>query len=232
MTVSLEGVVPWGRSFAEYTRMFHLTPADLQQRILGCSDGPASFNAEATAHGLHVTSCDPIYTFTAAQINQRIEETYPVMLDQVKLHQHTFVWDAIPSPEHLGQIRMDAMRRFLADFSLGNAEGRYVAAALPHLPFANRQFDLALSGHFLFLYADYFSLDFHIHAIKELCRVAPSVRIFPLLGLDGEISPHLAPTITHLNQHGYTTHLTRVDYEFQVGGHTMLQIHAPLHNTN
>jgi hypothetical protein len=45
---TLERVVPWGRSFDEYRRMFVLSSDDLRLRILGCADGPASFNAEAT----------------------------------------------------------------------------------------------------------------------------------------------------------------------------------------
>jgi hypothetical protein len=64
---TLDQVVPWGRSFDEYCKMFALTPDDLQLRIVGCADGPASFNAEATAAGLSVTSCDPLYHFSTAE---------------------------------------------------------------------------------------------------------------------------------------------------------------------
>ena len=53
---TLDKVVPWGRSFDEYRRMFALTDADLRGRILGCGDGPAAFNAEATRLGMRVTS--------------------------------------------------------------------------------------------------------------------------------------------------------------------------------
>jgi len=38
--------------------MFGLTDTDLEGRILGCADGPASFNAEATRKGIRVISCD------------------------------------------------------------------------------------------------------------------------------------------------------------------------------
>jgi hypothetical protein len=38
---TLETVVPWGRSFDEYRRMFALSDDALQGRILGCADGPA-----------------------------------------------------------------------------------------------------------------------------------------------------------------------------------------------
>jgi hypothetical protein len=51
MAFSLQHVVPWGRSFGEYERMFSLSAGDLQQRILACADGPASFNATATRRG-------------------------------------------------------------------------------------------------------------------------------------------------------------------------------------
>ena len=51
MAFTLETVVPWGRSFDEYRRMFALTDSEIGQRILGCADGPASFNAELTAAG-------------------------------------------------------------------------------------------------------------------------------------------------------------------------------------
>ena len=64
--MKLEQVVPWGRSLAEYRAMFTLSEEDLQKRILGCGDGPASFNAEMTASGKPtVTSVDPLYAFEA-----------------------------------------------------------------------------------------------------------------------------------------------------------------------
>jgi hypothetical protein len=50
-------------------------------------------------------------------------------------------------PDHLGQCRLAALRRFLADFEAGRAEGGYVTAALPDLPFEDGQFDLALVGN-------------------------------------------------------------------------------------
>src|SRR5678815_1034496 len=69
---TLDQVVPWGRSFDEYCRMFPLTDGDLDRRILGCGDGPASFNAEATRCGHRGVSCDPIYRFDRSQIEERI----------------------------------------------------------------------------------------------------------------------------------------------------------------
>ena len=76
MAFQLDTIVPWGRNFDEYRRMFGLTPADLRLRLLGCGDGPASFNAELTASGGQIVSCDPLYRFSALQILDRIDETY------------------------------------------------------------------------------------------------------------------------------------------------------------
>ena len=72
---TLSSVVPRGRSYDEYVRMFALSDADLADRPLGCGDGPASFNSEATRRGGRVVSCDPLYQCDAAQIRQRIDET-------------------------------------------------------------------------------------------------------------------------------------------------------------
>jgi hypothetical protein len=41
VTLRLSEVIPWGRSFEEYRRVFALTDEDLAGRILGCGDGPA-----------------------------------------------------------------------------------------------------------------------------------------------------------------------------------------------
>src|SRR5574337_451064 len=79
---TLDQVVPWGRSFDEYRRMFTLSDADLRLRILGCADGPASFNAEATRRGSTVVSSDPLYRLEAVRIRNRIAVTYDHVLDQ------------------------------------------------------------------------------------------------------------------------------------------------------
>lgn len=63
MGVTLNEIVPWGRSFSEYQKMFDLTDSDLEERILGCADGPASFNAGLTAQVGTVVSVDPLYSF-------------------------------------------------------------------------------------------------------------------------------------------------------------------------
>lgn len=224
MAFSLDKVVPWGRSYAEYLAMFNLSEADLQQRILGCGDGPAAFNAELTRRGGTIVSFDPIYIFDSIQLKSRIAETYALVMTQLRNNQADFVWQSISSVDELGQLRLAAMDEFLSDYVAGNNAGRYIAGELPHLPFANQQFDLALSSHFLFLYSQQLSLDFHQQAVQEMLRVAREVRIFPILTLTNQISPHLNAVCNRLKQQGYLTVLKQVVYEFQRGANQMLVI--------
>jgi hypothetical protein len=221
---TLDQVVPWGRSFDEYRRMFALTEGDLALKVLGCGDGPASFNAEATRRGASVISCDPIYRYDAARIQERIVATCDQILDQTRRNADEFVWDSIPSVEDLGRIRMAAMEDFLEDYPRGKLEGRYVAAELPSLPFGDSSFDLAVCSHLLFLYSSQLGEAFHHAAIRELCRLAREVRIFPLLALGGHRSPYIDSCIQELRAAGHEVSIEQVPYEFQRGGNQMVRI--------
>ena len=224
MGLKLEKVIPWGRSLTEYVKMFHLTPNDLHVRILDCAGGPASFNAEMSHQGYSVISCDPIYQFSADEIAQRIQETYPTIIEGVKAAQEYYVWQDIQSPEQLGQIRMTAMELFVEDFPLGIQQGRYVIGELPRLPFECDRFDLALCSHFLFTYSDLISQELHLASIQELCRVAGEVRIFPLLNISGELSDLLPWVMKELTAQGYNLEIQQVPYEFQKGGNQLLRV--------
>lgn len=221
----LERVVPWGRSFDEYQRMFALHDEDLTRRIVGCADGPASFNAEGTRRGGAIVSCDPIYRYTAKQLRERISETHDEVLDQTRRNEGAFVWDSIRDVDELGRVRMAAMDDFLRDYPDGKNEGRYVDAELPRLPFPDHAFDLALCSHFLFLYSNHVDRRFHELAIDEMCRVAAEARIFPLLTLNGTRSPFVDHVVGALDARGtHKATVERVPYEFQRGGNEMLRI--------
>ena len=228
MAFQLSDVIPWGRSFEDYLEMFALTPEDLELSILDCAGGPASFNAEMKRRGYRVISCDPVYQFSAAKINQRIQKTYSTVIEQLHQNKEIYVWQNIKSPEHLGELRMAAMQEFLEDFPLGKAEERYVTAELPKLPFNSQQFDLALSSHLLFSYSQHLSEDFHVESALELCRVAREVRIFPLLDLNANLSPFVTPVISNLQRQGWTVEIEPVPYEYQKGGNQMLRIFKPI----
>jgi hypothetical protein len=221
---TLDQVVPWGRSFDEYQRMFAHTEDHLQLRIVGCGDGPASFNAEATRLGSTVISCDPIYRYDVEELRRRIASTCDEILEQTRRNEREFVWSTIRSVDELGTVRMAAMNDFLGDYPAGLAQGRYVDAELPHLPFGDATFGLALCSHFLFLYTTQLGEAFHRSAIREMCRVAPEVRIFPLLELGGEPSPLVQRMVDECDSQGFDVSIEAVDYEFQRGGNQMMRI--------
>jgi len=104
--MELNNIVPWGRSFKEYQAMFSLSAEDLDSRILGCGDGPASFNAELTKVGGSIVSLDSIYQFSREQIHSRIDRVYPEVLSQVAKNRGDFIWDSIVNVDELGHVRM------------------------------------------------------------------------------------------------------------------------------
>jgi hypothetical protein len=226
MPFTLSQVVPWGRSFDEYTAMFALSETDLGKRILGCADGPSSFNSILAKRGGKVVSVDPLYEFPADEIRRRIDETYHDVLDQTAKNRHEFVWRAVRSVDELGILRLAAMEEFLRDYPSGVTEGRYVPGALPWLPFRDREFDIALCSHFLFLYSDQLSEEFHLQSLRELVRVAVEARVFPLLQLGATMSPHVDEAVSRLRSEGYRAMIEEVPYEFQKGGNQMLRIHV------
>jgi hypothetical protein len=79
-------------------------------------------------------------------------------------------------------------------------------------------------SHLLYLYSEQLNFEFHRAAIEELLWVAKRVRIFPLLTLDGNLSPHIEPTLAHLSAKGWRAEVVVVPYEFQRGGSRMLRI--------
>jgi len=222
--MKLKEIVPWGRSFCEYRDMFLLTDDDLQRRILGCGDGPAAFNAELTETGGSVVSVDPVYRFSADEIHSGVDDARSQIVSEVTKNVENYIWDSIRDVDHLVETRMAAMELFFNDFEQGKSSGRYVEASLPELPFENNVFDLALCSHFLFLYSDHVSLEQHILSMKELCRVAREVRVYPLVTLDGKRSPHIEPVVSDLRGDGFDVSFENVRYRFQKGAEEMIVV--------
>ena len=222
--MKLEEIIPWGRTLEEYKLMFALSEADLNLKILGCGDGPASFNTQMTDLGYSVVSIDPIYQFSAEEIDRRVRATYETVISQVKQNQDRYIWQNFRDADELGNARLNAMEKFLLDYESGKVTGRYLDRSLPSLDFLDRQFELCVCSHLLFLYSEQLSLDFHLTSILELLRVALDVRIFPLINLDCKPSAYLDPIVRELANAGYRSQVISVDYEFQKGGNQMLRI--------
>jgi hypothetical protein len=223
--MKLENIVPWGRNLDEYRAMFLLSSKEIEtKKILGCGDGPSSFNTEVDLDGGSVVSVDPLYAYSKKEIMNRIDEVSDKVMEQVKVHKDDFVWNNIPDPDTLYQVRIEAMMEFLMNYEEGKEEGRYITAELPELPFENARFDLALSSHFLFLYSEHLDEKFHTDAILEMLRVANEVRIFPLVTLEGERSPYVDIIVKTLQGLGYNVDIVTTNYEFQRGANEMLKV--------
>jgi uncharacterized protein (DUF952 family) len=227
MGFHLTDIIPWGRSFEEYVAMFDLSAADLTKPILGCGDGPASFNAVLSARGGTVQSIDPLYAFAADEIRRRVDEVVPAVLEQTRQSADAFVWTHIRSVDELRARRLAAMEEFLRDYEQPDSRRRYRAGGLPVMPYDDGEFALALCSHFLFLYSEQRSLQFHVDSVIELCRVAAEARIFPLLELGGSTSRHLQPLVGEMRARGFHAVITPVPYEFQRGGDQMLVVRKP-----
>ena len=217
----LDGVVPWGREADEYEAFFELDDVPASARVLDCGGGPASFTAEWCARGRRVTAADPLYRFDTASIRARFDATRePMRLGMERAHAQ-FRWDFYDSEDAVVVRRARALERFAADRA--SHPGRYVAAALPLLPFADQCFELVLCSHFLFLYSAELSADFHVAALREMLRVGCEVRVFPLLDLDGAPSAHLEPALAALAAEA-TAERVPVPFEFRRGSRHLLRL--------
>ena len=221
----LDGIVPWGRRLDEYAAFFALEGQPRRwPAILDVGSGPASFAAEAAQQGARVVAVDPLYRFGGDAIRQRYGTTRGPMEDGLQRAADRFTWGFYGSPADVLRRRDEAIHLFLEDYEWGRACGRYVEGALPKLPFRAGQFGLALVSHLLFLYGHELDADFHVEALAELARVAHEVRVFPLLGLDGEASPHLEPVLAALRERGLAAETAPVPFEFQKGATRMLRL--------
>lgn len=145
------------------------------------------------ALGKCVVSIDPLFAFSAGDIERQFYAVVDNIIEQVKATPEDWVWTYHRSPEHLRENRVNVLTRFIADYDAGKKAERYIVGELPQLDFRNGQFDLALCSHFLFLYSDHLSYEFHRTAILELLRVAGEVRVFPLMTLMLKPSPSVKP---------------------------------------
>lgn len=223
MAFTLDSVVPWGRNINEYIEMFNFTEDDLKKKIAGFGDGPASFNYEATLKGYDVTSFDPIYQFSKAELENRIFEVRDIIMKQMAENQENFIWTSIKNLEGLELLRMSAMKLFLQDYENGLKENRYIFHELPsNLPYDDNTFDIGISSHFLLMYTD-LGYQFHIDAITEMLRVCKEVRIFPLVNLDAKKSKMINDVISYFKKQ-YDVNIAETKYEFQKNANRLLVI--------
>ena len=209
------------RSLDEYRAMFGLTEADLGLRILDCPGGAAGFTAALAARGGVVQACDPVYGWEPDDLVRRAEADLRRAGEYVRRHPEEYAWSFFADPADHAARRAASGALFERDYRAHRE--RYVEAALPVLPFTDGAFDLVLSSHFLFSYADRFDLAFHAAALAEMIRVSTGdVRVYPVFAMGAAPLLDLGPLEALLAERGITTSLVEVTYQFQRGDPVML----------
>jgi hypothetical protein len=224
--LDLDRIVFIGRTYFEYLRMFDLNESDLKRgAVLDCAAGPSSFSAEAHKLGFQVTACDTLYHVPAEELAKKgradIEHTFQ-KVDDVP---HLYVWKYYKDRDEIIGLRHQALEVFIGDFPQGCRAGRYLQADLPKLPFSDRKFSRVLSSHFLFLYGDRLSEEFHLASLKEMARVSSGeVRVYPLQGLDAKPYPHMDEVLAHLRADGIRAEIVPTPFEFQRGSNKIMRL--------
>ena len=220
----MDAVLITSRSAAEYAAMFGLAAGDpAAGSVLDCCAGGSSFTAES---GARAAAVDPAYALGRRELAARVQAALPDGDRMISDHAGSFDWSWYGSPGRRAGLRTTAARRFLAD--LRAHPGRYLAGALPRLPFANASFDLVLCSHLLFTWSNQLDEDWHRRALTEMLRVSrQEVRVFPLVVQGtGEPVPFLAGLRAHFRAAGHSWRLRQVPYRFQRGAEQMLVIRA------
>ncbi len=223
--MKLEHIAFLGRTFQEYLDMFGLTESELKDiKVLDCPSGPSSFTAEAHAKGLEVTACDPCFSLTGEGLKRKAAEDLLHVFDSFDPVRDNYVWTYYENKEQVLTLRRQATERFLRDYGKMPSD-RYVEASLSALPFEDNAFTMALSGHFLFLYANWVSIDQHLQYIRELLRVASrEVRLYPLVTLEAEPYDYLGYIISTLADEDIRAEVLPVSIEFLKGSGKMLKL--------
>lgn len=222
--LSLERIIFIGRTFKEYMDMFSLKLDDLKgKKILDCPAGACSFTAEGAVHGLNIMAADIAYYHQNQDLYEKGLEDIKHTVDSLEKVKDHYVWNYFQDISGLKASRKEALTACYKDRA--NNPAIYLACTLPSLPFAAEEFDIVLSAHFLFTYADRLDKDFHFAVIDELLRVAKTeIRIFPTVDLDGNRYAYLDEVIGNLTEKGIKAEEVKVGYEFQRNADTMLRI--------
>jgi glycosyltransferase involved in cell wall biosynthesis len=95
--------------------------------------------------------------------------------------------------------------------------------------FENKEFDVSLSSHLLFVYDNMLDYEFHKNSILELLRVSKEVRIFPLVDFknsrvdeEKNFSPFVYKILDELKE--FKCQIVKVDFEFQPRANYYLSI--------
>ncbi|GAE32188.1 class I SAM-dependent methyltransferase [Halalkalibacter hemicellulosilyticus] len=218
------GVAMTCRSYTEYEQMFQVSQT-VKGKVLDVAAGASSFTAEALKRGLDAYAVDPQYE---KSVNVLQEEGSNELLQarEKLLHAYElFNWETYGSLDKLMKLRERSLTMFLNSYV--EFRERYINGQLTLLPFADNQFSLIVCSHFLFLYGKQFTVDFHersLHELIRICEIGGEIRLYPLVGFDGNVYPHMDELEQRLFELPVTIKRVKVDFQFVKGATHMLVI--------
>ncbi|AJA48581.1 hypothetical protein CPAST_c25120 [Clostridium pasteurianum DSM 525 = ATCC 6013] len=222
--LQLNDFVLIGRTFEEYYKMFDLKDFSKSERILDVASGVSSFCAEANAKGYNVTAADRVYAFNPEEIEEKCAKDLEETMEKVSTIKELYKWNFFKDIEQLKSHRERAYRGFIKDFKL-HKEDRYISSEFPSNNFKGNQFDISLISHFLFLYDEHMSYEFHKQIINEIIRITKKeIRIFPIANLKAQRSPFIEKFMKDKAFNNYEINIVKVNYEFIKAGNEMLVV--------
>lgn len=219
-------VIPgWVHGLEEYKQMFDLKPVDFEKRILDFPGSISSFNADVHEKAPNVVSGDAIYRLDTDEMRDYAATVLDADADYLKKHADKLLRRGAAALDEIFAMWERNKLHFIQDYAAGKREGRYEAVLMPELPYKDHQFQLALCSDYVF--------NRHIQndcrpdqVVKELCRVAEELRIFPLLTEAGDVSEWLGPIMLELQKNNYGLEVRQVSFENLKGGNAMLRVWA------
>jgi hypothetical protein len=212
------------RALAEYRDMFVLSDDDLiDGPILDCPGGASPFGCQVRARGGSAVSVDPAYKLPTAELMGQVHQDIAHTGQWVASQHDTIEWSYVGTAAAMCRSFELAADLFATDYAPDGQ--RYVAAALPHLPFVNGNFRLALCSHLMFCYPEYLTFDEHVAGLLELARVTSAtgeVRVYPLVDTLGTVYPRLDDVRAALAGQGVVTEIRPAGCAWVRGGDQML----------
>ncbi|MBN1802264.1 MAG: class I SAM-dependent methyltransferase [Candidatus Lokiarchaeota archaeon] len=222
--INLDKVALIGRTYQEYEKMFRLKDfSSSKARILDVGAGVSSFCAEANNKGLKAVALDPIYEHEQSTLEKCCKIDLEKVIRELDGVEHLYIWDIFRTKDALKKQREKAYKYFLEDYRRNNF--KYLAGKMPETGFKDRQFDIVLSSHLLFIYEHFFDYEFHLKTIKEMLRISSNeVRIFPLVNLKGQKSKYVEKLLEDGKYLGFNISIEKVNYEFIRNGNEMMRV--------
>lgn len=222
--LELDRIVFIGRTFEEYLDMFSLSKDSLAgKKILDCPAGACSFAAVGNKQDVDVTAADIAYYHAQEDLLHKGLQDIEYAMERMEKARSHYIWEYFRDTKHLKEHRLSALNNCTDDMK--ESPERYIPVSLPSLPFKDEEFDILLSAHFLFMYADRLDYQFHVKTLQEFLRVTKEeIRIFPIVNLEGKRYEYLDQLISYLLDIGCTVEEVKVQYEFQANANVMLLI--------